>query len=145
MKKEYKLTFELVPDGCWYTNLRSALPSALWDKIRRNAYAKADGKCSICFRKTARLEAHEVWSYNETEGVQKLEGVVALCKNCHEVKHIARTQLVGRGDEAMEWFMRVNDCSQSQFHLALQEANETYKRRNKINWNTDISWLEKNL
>ena len=30
-KKNYKLNFQLVPDGCWYTNLRSALPREVWD------------------------------------------------------------------------------------------------------------------
>ncbi|MBQ8323053.1 MAG: HNH endonuclease [Clostridia bacterium] len=144
--KEYKLKFELVPDGCWYTNLRSALPPAVWDKVRRDAYARASGKCTVCGRKTARLEAHERWSYDEKNAVQKLETVIALCKNCHEVTHISRTQLVGRGGEAMEWFMKVNACTQMDFHEALGAANEEHKRRNKIdNWTTDISWLKDRL
>ncbi|MBR2024116.1 MAG: hypothetical protein IJ996_06355 [Clostridia bacterium] len=84
----YKLNFELVPDGCWYQNLRSALPQAVWDSIRKTAYAKAKGKCMICERKTARLEAHERWSYDEERALQKLETVIAVCRNCHEVIHV---------------------------------------------------------
>ena len=142
---EYKLQFELVPDGCWYQNLRSALPKEVWDKLRRTAYAQAGGRCQICGR-LARLEAHERWSYDEEKAVQKLEAVIAVCRNCHEVIHIGRTQLTGRGEEAMYWFMQVNGCTQSQFHEALGEANETHKRRNKIDgWATDISWLKTRL
>lgn len=141
--KEYKLTFELVPDGCWYTNLRSALPPKLWDKIRFEAYKKANGRCEICGVKTSRLEAHEIWSYDERNALQTLKGVTALCRRCHEVKHIGRTQLLGKGNDAMEHFMKVNGCSQSEYHEALGEANETHRRRNRIDgWRTDISWLK---
>ena len=140
--KGYKLTFEMVPEECWYSNLRSVLQPADWDKVRRDAYARAGGKCCICGRST-RLEAHEKWSYDEKIALQKLEDVVALCRECHEVKHISRTQLVGRGIEAMEHFMRVNGCSQMDFHEALQEANELYQKRNRVEgWVTDVTWLK---
>ena len=36
-----KLNFELVPDSCWYSNLRSQLPKEVWDRIRKKAYARA--------------------------------------------------------------------------------------------------------
>ena len=141
--KEYKLNFELVPDGCWYVNLRSALPKQLWDRIRYDAYARADGKCMICRVKTGRLEAHERWSYDEERALQKLETVIAVCRACHEVIHIGRTQLVGRGEEAAAHFMKVNGCTQWEFHFALGEANEAHKRRKKISeWQTDISWIK---
>ncbi|MBQ8429597.1 MAG: HNH endonuclease [Clostridia bacterium] len=141
--KEYKLTFELVPEECWYSNLRSVLKPSDWDKVRFDAYARAKGKCMICGGWTKRLEAHEKWSYDEENALQKLEDVVALCHRCHEVKHISRTQLVGRGAEAMEHFMKVNGVSQMDYHAALQDANEEYLRRNKVEgWVTDISWLQ---
>lgn len=89
------------------------------------------------------MEAHERWSYNDEIGLQKLEDVLALCHACHEVVHIARTQLVGRGAEAMEHFMHVNACSQSDFHAELARVNTEYLQRNKIEeWTTDISWLK---
>ncbi len=141
--KEYKLNFELVPEPCWYSNLRSVLTPAQWDIVRRDAYARAKGRCMICGAYTRRLEAHEKWSYHDKIALQKLETVVALCRNCHEVAHIGRTQLIGRGMDAMEHFMTVNQCSQIEFHQALGEANEQHKQRNKIeDWTTDISWLK---
>ena len=140
---EDKLKIELVPEACWYANLRSILKPSQWDKVRRDAYARANGRCMCCGRLAKRLEAHERWSYDEKRALQKLETVVALCHNCHEVAHISRTQLVGRGVEAMEWFMKVNKCSQMDFHAALQKANEEHFRRNRIEgWTTDVSWLK---
>lgn len=143
MEREYKLNFELVPEECWYSNLRSVLKPSDWDKVRRDAYARAGGRCCICGRRATRLEAHEKWSYDEKLALQKLEDVVALCHACHEVKHISRTQLMGRGMEAMEHFMKVNGVSQMEYHAALQQSNEEYLRRNKVEgWVTDISWLK---
>ena len=140
--RPYKLNFELVPEECWYSNLRSVLKPADWDRVRKDAYARAKGRCCIC-GESARLEAHEKWSYDESNALQKLEEVIALCHSCHEVKHISRTQLIGRGMEAMEHFMKVNQCSQMDYHAALSEANEEYFRRNRVvGWVTDISWLE---
>lgn len=142
-RKKYKLDFEMVPEECWYANLRSVLPREDWDRIRRRAYARAGGRCSICGA-PGRLEAHEKWSYDDEKKVQKLEDVIAVCRLCHEVIHISRTQLVGRGEEAMEHFMRVNGCTQSEFHAALGEANREYSERNKTEgWVTDLSLLEK--
>lgn len=141
--KKYKLDFEMVPEECWYSNLRSVLTPSDWDRVRKDAYKRAGYKCRICGAE-GRLEAHEQWSYDEEKRLQKLEDVLALCPACHAVKHISRTQLVGRGAEAMEHFMKVNGCSQTEYHAALGEANEAYRRRNKVEgWATDISWLEK--
>lgn len=89
------------------------------------------------------MEAHEKWSYDEDLALQKLEDVLALCTACHQVVHISRTQLMGKGDDAMEHFMKVNDCSQIEFHEELGKANEIYRRRNRVeSWTCDVSWLK---
>ena len=44
---ERKLEFELVPEGCWYSNLRSLLKPREWDMVRKDAYARAGGRCMI--------------------------------------------------------------------------------------------------
>ncbi len=143
--KEYKLNFELVPEACWRSNLRSFLKPDDWDKIRRAAYAKAGGRCVICGAR-GRLEAHEKWVYDDKRATQTLVDVIALCSACHEVKHISRTQLMGRGMDAMEQFMKVNRCSQMEYHEALGAANEEYRKRNEVeNWLTDLSWLKDNF
>lgn len=138
-----KLDFELVPDSCWYSNLRSLLPPGGWDIIRKKAYARANGHCMICGAPTRRLEAHEQWSYDEANAVQKLTGVIAVCHACHEVIHIGRTQLMGREREAADHFMKVNGCTYAEYRKALGEANEAHRRRNLIpEWKLDLSVLK---
>ena len=82
-----KLNFELIPDGCWYYNLRSVLSKEQWDFIKKDAKERSGGKCAVCGRKTASLDAHEQWEYDEKNGVQKLKNVIAVCKDCHAAIH----------------------------------------------------------
>lgn len=143
-KKNYKLNFQLVPDGCWYTNLRSALPREVWDRLRRAAYRRARNKCSICGAE-GRLEAHEVWEYDDKNHIQKLCDIIAVCPACHEVIHIGRTSLLGREAEAQAHFMKVNGATQSEYHAALGEANRVHAERSRHEWVTDISALKQFL
>lgn len=139
-----KLEFELVPDGCWYSNLRSFLPKEQWDFVRKDAYARAKGRCMICGAPCTRLEAHERWSYDEDRAVQKLENVIAVCPACHAVIHIGRTQLKGDERAASEHFMKVNGVSYAEYRKALGEANAIHARRNRISeWALDLSWLKR--
>ena len=140
--KKYKLEFELVPEELWRVNLRTLLLPEDWDTVRRDAYKRARYKCRICGA-GGRMEAHEKWSYDDKLALQKLEDVLALCHNCHLVKHISRAQLVGEEWTVMEHFMKVNKCSQMDYHETLAVANEEYRDRNKIEgWTTDVSWLK---
>ena len=114
-----------VPDSCWYSNLRSALPKKIWDILRHDAYDRAGGKCMICGRKTTRLEAHEDWSYDEKNCVQKLDNILALCHDCHAVIHIGRTQLYGDEDRAIAHFCK-----------------EYHKRLNRVpEWKLDVDFI----
>lgn len=138
-----KLEFELVPDGCWYSNLRSVLSKEQWDVVRKDAYARSGGKCMICGA-SGRLEAHERWSYDEIRGIQKLEDVIAVCPLCHSVIHIGRTQLKGDERAASEHFMRVNDADYAAYRRALGEANRRHAELNRVSeWALDLSWLRR--
>lgn len=138
-----KLNFEMIPDGCWGYNLRTILSKRQWDYIRLKKKQEANGKCMICGRKTKRLEGHEVWSYNEEQGIQKLENVISVCHDCHSVIHIGRTSLKGDIERAEKHYMKVNGVSILEYHEDLQEANEIHKRRNRVSeWKLDLSYLK---
>ncbi len=141
-KNNYKLNFELVPDSCWYSNLRSLLSPAQWDAVRKRAYARAGGRCMICGAPSKRLDAHEEWEYDEVNAVQRLKRIVAVCPACHAVIHIGRTQLKGDARAAEEHFIKVNGCTYAQMRAALGRANEDHRRRNLVpEWKLDISAL----
>lgn len=96
----------------------------------------------ICGRRSSRLEAHEDWSYDEGNCVQKLDCVLAICPDCHSVIHIGRTQLMGNEDRAIAHFCKVNDCRYSDYIKELAKANEYHKRLNAIaEWKLDVSYI----
>ena len=145
--KEYKLDFEFIPEESWKYNLRHLLSPAAWDIVRRDAYKRAGYACRICGRKNCRLEAHEKWSFNVKTRVQKLEDVLALCHDCHAVIHYQRTALC-EGEEgakkAQEQFMKVNGCTQSEFHAALARAAKRHEILNETeDWQADLSFLKR--
>ena len=140
------LKIELVPDGCWHSNLRSLLTAKEWDIIKRTAKKKSGGKCAICGKKTAYLDAHEMWSYDEKKGVQKLVGIISVCKDCHSVIHIGRTSLAGNIERAEDHYMKVNGATYAEYRAALKKANEEHKRRNEVSeWTLDVSYIKEYL
>ena len=146
-KSEFRLDFEFIPEESWKYNLRHLLSPAAWDIVRRDAYKRAGYACRICGRKNCRLEAHEKWSFNVKTRVQKLEDVLALCHDCHAVIHYQRTALC-EGEEgakkAQEQFMKVNGCTQSEFHAALARAAKRHERLNETeDWRVDLSFLKR--
>ena len=75
-----RLTVELVPSTCWFTNVRSHVSRAVWDRLRRQVAEAAGGRCEVCGGRGRRwpVECHEVFSYDDDERVQRLERLVAL-------------------------------------------------------------------
>lgn len=146
-EKEYKLNFAFIPEECWKYNLRHLLSPAAWDTVRRDAYKRAGYQCRICGRGNCRLEAHEKWSFNVKTRVQKLEDVLALCHDCHAVIHYQRTALCEGAEgakKAQEHFMRVNGCTQTEFHAALARAAKRHEILNATQeWQTDLSFLKR--
>ncbi len=139
-----KLDFELVPDGCWYSNLRSILSAKEWNFLKSEAKERAGGKCMICGKKTDRLDAHERWSYDIENGVQKLEDIIAVCKDCHSVIHIGYTQLKGNEERAEKHFMKVNNCNYAEFRKVLGQAILLHKERNLVpEWKLDLTYLKR--
>lgn len=136
------LEIELVPQSSWYNNLRKLLNSKDWTVLSR--FVRSDGTCDICGRHLpqSKLDAHEKWSYNDETGVQKLEDILSLCKDCHRVKHIGRAQAVGEEALAKNWFMKVNKCSESDYDEAMEEAFIKWQERSQHEWTLDVSLID---
>lgn len=140
-----KLNIEMIPKNCWGKNLRSKLkPQNSWDKIRKEVYAKEKMCCHICGEKKDILEAHEVWEFDEINHIQKLVDIIGICKSCHNTIHFGLAQLRGLQKEAIEQFIKVNECSMLDFKGELMIASINFERRSKItDWKLDLSLIEK--
>lgn len=141
----FKLVLDLVPRSCWFSNLRSELPTKDWDRLRGARHAEAGHRCEICgARSLHRLECHERWSYDDDAPflVQRLDGLIALCRGCHEVKHLGLTQARGRLEPALAHFCRVNAVDRETAVGILRANFDEWAERSRREWDLDISWLD---
>ena len=133
---------DLLPRGAWNNNLSKTLPQKDWDSLRQAAYERAEYKCVICGAGNGQLEAHEVWEFNADEKTQKLIDIIAICKNCHLVKHFRHTKMIGGEEYAKKHFMRINQCDEQTFIEHYHEAENRFNELSKIeSWTLDTSEL----
>ncbi len=141
-----KLTIDLVPKTCWYTNLRKLMRDSQWDKLRKKVYADAGHLCQICGT-GGRLNCHEIWQYDDERRVQKLTGFQALCNMCNFVKHFGMAGMLasqGKLDLAavIQHFLKVNGVSRELFEAHETEVIRIWRARSERQWQTDLAeWI----
>ncbi len=142
------LCIDLIPNSCWFTNVRSCVHPTDWDRLRRYVYERVNHICECCNMDTQHanipLEAHERWEYNEETQTQKLVRIVALCRHCHQSTHMGLSGLRGIGDEAKEHIKQVRQFTEQEYQTHKEDAFEIWRRRNKINWDLDLSLITSN-
>jgi len=143
-----KLEIELVPETVWESNIRNLLPSPEWDKIRKEQYKKAVYKCEICGI-NAKLHCHEKWEYDDENHIQKLVGFIALCENCHMIKHAGFSMHTIEGrkkydkNKLIEHFCKVNNCKKEDFLKHEEEAFDKWEEKSNSEWTQDFGlWNE---
>lgn len=143
-KPKQELTIELVPETSWFTNVRSLVPTAEWDRIRKKAYTAAGYQCEICGGVGPKwpVECHEIWDYDDEAHTQTLRGLIALCPSCHHVKHIGLAGVLGRGDQAKRHLASVNGWTLKQANNYIKAAFAQWTARSKHEWDVDVSYLE---
>lgn len=144
---------DLIPSSCWFTNVRYCITSCDWERVRTYIYERVNYICECCDRDTSkfdnlRMEAHERWSYDDDKKIQKLERLIALCNECHQATHYGLAQLRNRGEEAKEhlrWARKIRHGKDDEDILSLcLNALDLYIKRNKIQWELDLSLMTDN-
>lgn len=146
-----KLTIELVPSTCWFTNVRSEVSKAKWDKIRKKSYKAAGYKCEVCGDTGKNqghnhpVECHEIWEYNDQEHTQTLVGFVSLCPNCHKCKHPGLAGIRGELEIVFNQLMKVNGMTRGEAEDYLAAQSRIWNERSEHQWELDISYIEEFL
>lgn len=150
LKKEHAkgtgklLTIELVPETCWFSNVRSNVSAEEWKRLRTENSKLAGYRCEICNGQGPKwpVECHEKWEYEDDNKIQRLVGLISLCPSCHEVKHMGLAGIKGRRSEAIAHLAAVNNWSDQETHEYVEEQFRVWKERSKHAWTLDITWLE---
>lgn len=138
-----KLPLELVPSTVWYSNVRSHVTPGTWARLRHQVAAAAGHRCEVCGRAGSGhpVECHEVWIYDDRRGLQRLAALMALCPDCHLVKHFGRAMAEGRTRYALAWFAEVNGLTPGEALSEAQKALAVHAERSRRSWRLDLSLL----
>ncbi len=140
-----KLAPDMIPESCWFTNVRSEISKSSWDLLRNKIYKRDNYRCVICGGKGNKwpVEAHEIWEYKN--GVQALKNIASLCPACHQVKHFGLSQKRGLEKQCINKMMEVNNCNYFTTIKIINKTVEIWKERCLIDWELDIKIIEKYL
>ena len=133
---------ELVPRTAFGSNLRSILKAEEWDWLRKETYKQAGNACECCGAK-GRMEAHEIWHYDDKNHIQKLDSLICLCASCHECFHLGFASIKGRLPQAEKHLAKVNGWSAPETKEFIDIVFEIWSRRSQVKWSLDLSFLDK--
>ena len=137
-----KIHVELVPQSCFFTNVRSQVSASDWDIIRKEAYKKAGWQCEVCGEK-GRMEAHEIWHYDDKKLVQKLFKIVSLCGPCHQVYHLGYASISGKLPQSIKRLSKLNSWSMPETQAYVEAVFEIFYQRSQKQWKLDLTLLDK--
>ena len=140
------LFVDLVPQSCWFTNVRSGVAAADWDRVRRMVYRRAGDRCEACGRARdqaagVRMEAHERWYFDDARGIQVLRRLICLCGSCHGTTHFGLANVQGRAAEALGHLIAVTGTSRELAEAHVDEAFALWQQRSARTWDLDLSIL----
>lgn len=136
-----KILIELVPRTCWFTNVRSQVSVSDWDILRKEAYKKHNYKCSICHMK-GRMEAHEIWHYDDKNKIQKLFEITSVCNKCHQLYHLGFASINGNFNKCKTWLKKLNNWTEEEVEEYINIVFDIWNQRSNYNWNLDLSLLD---
>lgn len=145
--KAWLPTFDVAPDplpgSSWYDNVRSAVSPEEWRRLKRATYECYGHRCACCGGRGPEwpVECHEMFSFDDRTGVQRLDHLVALCPPCHEVNHIGLASTRGRFDVAISHMMSVTGRSRNSCRQEAVESMKLANRRARRRWTVDLSYL----
>jgi hypothetical protein len=142
-----KITVELIPKTCSYSNLRTLIPNKYWDKLRKMSYSEANHVCQVCgdsgknqgYRHN--VECHEIWGYDDKKKIQILLGLTSLCPMCHQVKHFGRASAIGKQAEVLHHMEKINNWSHKECVTHIGKIMMEYLERSKYKWRLSLELL----
>lgn len=166
-----RFSFPPIRHGASGQNLWSVFDRDNWNHIRTTCYDRAGHRCQICGKqggglwsritpeeeraKRGVVDCHEVWEWEVTDpvagtGVQRLQRMFCLCKDCHAIFHegftLSKARAVGIEAEAADYIrarrMLVNRCDGAGLDMQLAEDSRAWAETSKVgHWVLDLSHL----
>jgi hypothetical protein len=134
-----ELYVDVLPKGT-NISLRRILNDTDFGRLRNLLVKRVAYRCEICSEECISserkyLEVCEMFSFNFSTQVQRLERLIALCKSCYTT-----TRLLDKG-LALEHLMEINGLDREDAKQHIYEAFDTWKSRSEIKWTVDMSLI----
>lgn len=130
---------DLIPETSWCSSLANMLSARSW-KLLRDVVIAVAGGCEDCGARE-KIECHEVWSYDEERGIQKLTGFRSVCKDCHETYHLGYASVRDRYEVAFRRLVTINRILKHEEEEFEEEIFSKFLRRSDLEWTLDLSLL----
>jgi len=91
------------------------------------------------------VECHEIWDYNDETHEQTLLGLIALCPQCHQVKHAGLAQIKGKLGQVINQLVKINKITAYDAEEMLRDAFFKYHQRSEHTWDVNIDYIEEYL
>jgi hypothetical protein len=132
-----QLFVDLLPKDSSIT-LKRTLEDSEYSKLRNIVVKRVAYKCEICnteciSKDNKYLQLCERYSYSMEKKVQKLERIVAMCKECFQT-----VRLLDKGI-ALTRLIEINQTDKEDAKQHIFDAYEIWKVRSNIKWNVDLS------
>lgn len=144
-KKDFApLRIETLPSSSWASSLQNLLTTEVWTRFERLAAESAGGVCELCGSGRGQLECHEVWTYHSPArsyepGIQRLDGLLCLCPECHEMFHPGLATARGHRNEIIQRLCLINAWSEREYRRYAEWGNALAKSRSAIEWELDLT------
>jgi hypothetical protein len=145
---------DLIPYTSWGSSLANLLTRESWNKLRRPLISAHNNVCELCGSRLNSLDVHEVWSYTfpkatqkrkqETQtpfGIQTLEGLMAICNDCHRCFHLGRELSMGTLDETLQRLSALNNWATHEINHYYDTIAKRWELTSQINWHLDLGIL----
>lgn len=134
-----QLYVDLLPKNSSIT-LKRTLEDSEYSKLRNIIVKRVAYKCEICnieclSRNNKYLQLCERYSYSIETQVQKLERIVAICKECYQT-----VRLLDKGI-ALSRLIEINQIDKEDAKQHILDAYDIWKIRSNIDWNVDLSMI----
>lgn len=133
---------DLIPSTSWFSSLANMLSKPYWDALREQSISSLQG-CYNCGSRV-KLEAHEIWDYDDINKIQKLLEIRCLCKLCHETMHLGRANVMGNFNQAFKRLCLINRIREDEEKTYLDMIFSNYERRSRYKWSLDLSLFLQN-
>jgi hypothetical protein len=142
------LFVDLIPAGCWFTQIRTAVSQTDWERLRRMLAQRAGGRCEICAAGPdpalgRRMEAHERFAYDEATGTQVLTRLLWICSDCHQATHFGLAEVRGQRERALGHLRTVTGMNPAQAEAHIAAAFAVWRARSDRYWRLDLAILER--